>query len=178
LVRIELLLLFRVPILNRDMPRNRHDPETRAKVAAYGRQWYLENKEKTIAKSKKWTGKKKAWYATFRSRVRCCACKEKDPCCIDLHHEDPSVKEMNVSELAPKCSRGRLAREIAKCISLCKNCHCKLHAGRITITERRAAKSKRLILLAIHLADEAHVDVRILGKDKVGSSNLLVSSIL
>lgn len=67
----------------------------------------------------------------FRAEVKeykasrgCEHCGESDPVCLDLHHLDPSVKDLNPSETN---SKKAFYEEAAKCIVLCANCHRKEH---------------------------------------------------
>jgi hypothetical protein len=61
----------------------------------------------------------------------CSACEENDPVCLDMHHLDPTTKEGDPSR------RGRFEnflKEAEKCVVLCRNCHAKVHAGKIKLT--------------------------------------------
>lgn len=62
----------------------------------------------------------------------CILCGENEPCCLELHHPDPSVKEGHPSNFR-SISFKRYLREAEKCISVCSNCHKKVHAGIINI---------------------------------------------
>lgn len=64
-------------------------------------------------------------YKTF---CKCRVCKEAEAIALDLHHTDPTEKELPVSN-AVSCSTDTLRREIRKCVVLCANCHRKYHAG-------------------------------------------------
>jgi hypothetical protein len=64
----------------------------------------------------------------------CIVCSEKEPCCLGFHHLDPSTKEFDIGNAYQRrISPNRLARELAKCVCLCHNCHAKLHAGLINL---------------------------------------------
>jgi hypothetical protein len=54
----------------------------------------------------------------------CQHCGENHPAVLDLHHLDPSVKDMD-----PSAASGRrlFYEEASKCIVLCSNCHRKEH---------------------------------------------------
>lgn len=58
--------------------------------------------------------------------ARGCACGERDPIALDLHHRDPAIKEGRINRFIGG-ERGPLIREIAKCDVVCANCHRKLH---------------------------------------------------
>lgn len=88
------------------------------------KQYYRRNDEKRVKINQIIDQHKKAG---------CSLCPEKEPCCLDFHHVDPSQKEMSVSRLRNFTSFKRLKNEIKKCILLCSNCHRKFHAGVIEI---------------------------------------------
>ena len=64
----------------------------------------------------------------------CLICGEKETCCLDFHHIDPSKKVFNVS-LRNRVSNEKLEEELSKCIILCANCHRKVHAGILDISK-------------------------------------------
>ena len=68
----------------------------------------------------------------WKRAQRCFVCGESDPCCLDLHHTDPSEKEFNPSDIA-HISVAAFMNEASKCIVLCANCHRKVHAGAINL---------------------------------------------
>lgn len=59
----------------------------------------------------------------------CKYCEEKEPICLDFHHEDASTKDENVSTWVHLKSRVKALEEAKKCIVVCANCHRKLHNG-------------------------------------------------
>jgi hypothetical protein len=74
-------------------------------------------------------------YAQWKSQQRCQFCPETSPCCLDLHHLDPSQKDQALANVASRWSWERLSREIEKCIVVCRNCHAKIHAGIIVLED-------------------------------------------
>ena len=68
----------------------------------------------------------------YKRMLGCKICRENDPCCLDLHHTDPSQKDGHPSAFVSQ-SRTKLKAEIRKCVVLCANCHRKVHAGVLTI---------------------------------------------
>jgi hypothetical protein len=59
----------------------------------------------------------------------CIICGEKEPCCLQAHHVR-GKKLYNLGDL----TRGRhgvatVEAELAKCVCICANCHCKVHGG-------------------------------------------------
>jgi len=68
----------------------------------------------------------------YKASKGCTICGEMDPCCIDFHHTDPSKKENAISNMR-HCSWDTVLVEVAKCIPLCRNCHAKVHAGKLKL---------------------------------------------
>jgi len=62
----------------------------------------------------------------YKSSRGCFFCPETTYVCLDLHHLDPSKKDINPSKAM---SRDQFLEEASKCIVVCSNCHRKLHAG-------------------------------------------------
>lgn len=69
-------------------------------------------------------------YKTIRG---CINCSEREPCCLDMHHVDPTIKEGNLNKLSQH-SWDAFLKEAEKCVVICSNCHRKLHAGKIVIS--------------------------------------------
>lgn len=66
----------------------------------------------------------------YKQTHGCYYCNENTPCCLDLHHLDPSVKEINPSCMASNgWGWNRMLKELDKCIVVCANCHRKIHEG-------------------------------------------------
>lgn len=72
-------------------------------------------------------------FREWKAKQKCACCPESDPCCLDLHHLDPAEKEAAVSDVMRFWSWERLTEEIDKCIVVCRNCHAKIHAGKIVL---------------------------------------------
>jgi len=66
----------------------------------------------------------------YKSENGCLKCGEKEPCCLDLHHVDPTSKEFEPSQAT---SITKFVEESKKCVVLCANCHRKLHANLICL---------------------------------------------
>ncbi len=96
------------------------------KKREYHRQYYLDNKSKILAQSKKDKNKKRKWFEEFKSSLKCLKCGEDHPACLEFHHKDSSQKEFSISSYQGR-GRDRLRAEIEKCEMLCSNCHKKLH---------------------------------------------------
>jgi len=73
--------------------------------------------------------------------VGCSLCDEKDVCCLDFHHLDPSTKTYTICVMLHDCfSWKRIIKEINKCVILCSNCHRKLHKYNWTLDEKYLCK--------------------------------------
>ena len=72
-------------------------------------------------------------YKDWKETLSCIVCGESNACCIDLHHLDPTDKEVDISDVTRYWSWERLMVEIDKCIVVCSNCHRKIHAGVISV---------------------------------------------
>lgn len=75
---------------------------------------------------------RKAWKKELMielfKELKCSVCGyDKYFAALDLHHEDPSVKENEISDMK-YYSKDKLREEIKKCIILCANCHREFHA--------------------------------------------------
>lgn len=98
---------------------------------AIKKEWRKNNHELYIAQATR--RQKKQTELLYSLKKPCIVCGEKEPVCIDFHHVNPEEKEFTIG----KC-RGRskewLINEISKCVCLCSNCHRKVHAGLIDLT--------------------------------------------
>lgn len=92
--------------------------------------YYIKNaktEKERIYKRKKELAK---WLQEFKKTLKCEICSENEPCCLEFHHTDPNMKEINIALCATYgWSVQRTKNEIEKCIVICSNCHKKLHAG-------------------------------------------------
>lgn len=75
----------------------------------------------------------------------CPLCPEKELCCLDPHHLDPSIKEDDVSALI-QYSWKKVFEELVKCIIVCRNCHAKIHAGIISQSRVDEAYARQLTI--------------------------------
>lgn len=92
----------------------------------YRRGHYENNKAKYIDKAGARRKDFKDWWREYKKQFSCSECPENHPGCIQFHHPNPD-KEDDVSRLVNNGCKDRVLEEIAKCIPLCSNCHCKLH---------------------------------------------------
>jgi hypothetical protein len=68
----------------------------------------------------------------YKSSRGCVVCGETEPTCLDLHHLDPTTKDLDASVAM---SEAVFLKEAAKCIVICANHHRQLHAKVINIDE-------------------------------------------
>ena len=77
--------------------------------------------------------KAQAVVSNFR-KDGCFFCNEKEYCCLDAHHVDPTEKDFNVGDgVRRKISARRIEKELTQCVCVCKNCHAKLHKGILSL---------------------------------------------
>lgn len=95
---------------------------------AYGRQHYLDNKDKYRATAEaqrvKQTADRKQKIKDYLASHPCIDCGESDPIVLDFDHRDASQKKHNVSRMwRSRYSWGKILEEIEKCDIRCANCH-------------------------------------------------------
>lgn len=68
------------------------------------------------------------WWQQYKMNLKCTLCPETDWRLLDMHHEDPSQKDMEVSSMVTAgYGQKRIELEISKCLVLCCKCHRLLH---------------------------------------------------
>lgn len=111
-----------------DFPLSKGKPREKCKICLkeYMSNHYKENKKVYIDYSKQKQKENREWFKNYKSTLECSICGENHPAVIDFHHNDPSTKERNVTDMM-KFSMDKIKKEINKCTILCSNCHRKLH---------------------------------------------------
>lgn len=112
------------------MPRvDRDNPEYREKNRLYQNEWYHNNKASALETRRRRYQKLRDQVRVYKSERGCSQCGEKHPACLEFHHPDPSIKEMNPQEMVVKkgWSFEKLKAELEQLTVLCANCHRKLH---------------------------------------------------
>ena len=66
----------------------------------------------------------RGWIRNYKREQGCVKCHEDDSVCLEFHHMDPSVKEINIAQCK---SKRKALEEIEKCEVLCLKCHDMLH---------------------------------------------------
>lgn len=96
---------------------------------AYNRQWHAHATpaQRAHARARRLANIRilQAWLLREKIRRGCRDCHEHDPVVLDWHHL--AEKEMDISQAVHRWGQARMAREIAKCIVLCANCHRRQH---------------------------------------------------
>ncbi len=100
------------------------DPEAQKANQRAHYQAYKHDYKARVAERRR---KVREWLEQYKASLKCLHCPENHPACIDLHHRDPSQKDMAISQVIGNWSLARLQREVLKCDPLCANCHRKLH---------------------------------------------------
>jgi hypothetical protein len=97
----------------------------REKQRQYQKEWHSRNR---LPKSAQTSYQKRKQMVRDAKDKPCAICKiQYDPCAMDLHHIDPSEKEMGVGSFVKIGSYKKLQEEIDKCVPLCAVCHRLLH---------------------------------------------------
>ncbi len=66
----------------------------------------------------------------IKAKSSCKFCAEKEPCCLEYHHLDPTTKDIDPANMVSQgWAKVRIDAELAKCICVCSNCHKKVHKG-------------------------------------------------
>jgi hypothetical protein len=94
----------------------------------YERNWYKTiGKEKRKIANNRWKYKQRDEFQEFKKKLKCNRCPENHVACLEFHHLDPTLKDIEVGRAALRWSLKRLKEEIIKCEILCSNCHRKEH---------------------------------------------------
>ncbi|GAC1320751.1 MAG: hypothetical protein NVSMB2_16920 [Chloroflexota bacterium] len=98
------------------------------KVRGYWRAYYYRNRDDVVVGRKRRKSELRQWLREYKASLVCAACGESRPATLDVHHADPSEKELSIGDVtACGWSRRKVLDEIAKCEVLCANCHRKRH---------------------------------------------------
>lgn len=107
----------------------RDTPEYREKNRKYQNDWYHQNKESALKTRSQRLSKLRQQYRDYKLTKSCIKCGENHPACLDFHHPDPSLKDVNPSSLMTRkgWSFEKIAAELDLLEVLCSNCHRKVH---------------------------------------------------
>lgn len=95
------------------------------------RQYYLANKEKTVAYNTERTRQIVERRRDMLSQYCCRACGLNDPDVIQWHHVNPLEKKFEI--FAGARAEETFWDEVLKCIPLCANCHIKVHQNKLCL---------------------------------------------
>ena len=98
---------------------------------AYRKKRRKEHPEIHTAQASRRQKKQGEWLLS--KKTPCIVCGESEPICIDFHHIDPSKKDFTIGQHRSR-NKILLQAEIDKCVCLCANCHRKVHAGVIDLS--------------------------------------------
>ena len=109
--------------------------------SVYSKQHYKLNKSDYCKRARKnnieYRKRNRDFIKNYKTSAGCKFCKETSHICLDFHHLNPKVKDWNISIMSRGASSiSTIKKEIKKCIVICSNCHRKLHAGLIKITNK------------------------------------------
>lgn len=85
---------------------------------------YLKNKERRLEKQRIRRQENKTFI--WSCKKKCAFCKETNPACLDFHHL--GSKTNTIAQLIRDGNISSIKFEIAKCITVCSNCHRKIHS--------------------------------------------------
>ena len=97
------------------------------------REHYQKNKKQYIDRAQYRINDIKLWYQELKKEYGCSLCNESEPCAIDHHHL--SGKEFSAANIVSSKSLKVVVKELNKGIFLCSNCHRKVHAGVVVLSE-------------------------------------------
>ena len=109
--------------------RDKRNSWCKSCVRERGKQWYVDNLEKSKRKSSINNRERREWMNDVKNKYACVKCNENHISCLDFHHIDPSQKSFGVANSVNqyKLSKDIILEEIEKCVVLCSNCHRKFH---------------------------------------------------
>lgn len=80
--------------------------------------------------------RKKKAMAMERFEGVCFACRERYPSTVfEFHHRDSRDKEFEIGTAGMGRTWAAILGELAKCVMLCANCHCEVHASQLVLDQ-------------------------------------------
>lgn len=105
------------------MPYKDNDKQREAQ-----RRSYRNRKDAAISSVKSRKARIRQWFLELKATKVCESCDEKHPACLEFHHKDREDKSFTISHgVKQGLSKETILAEIAKCQTLCSNCHQKVH---------------------------------------------------
>ena len=99
----------------------------------YSREHYIRNKQKYVDKAVLRNKQSRQKFMEYKISCSCLICSEDNPACIDFHHLEKDDKKYNMSIIASSFGSNAFIEELKKCVTLCSNCHRKLHDGQFSL---------------------------------------------
>lgn len=111
--------------------------QTLCKVCAISnaKDHYQLYKKEFKTRSKKYYFIIKQVISIIKEKYGCQNCRCKDEICLDFHHVDPKTKLYQVGSIISKKNIELIVTEINKCIVVCSNCHRKIHAEQVNLSQ-------------------------------------------
>jgi 5-methylcytosine-specific restriction endonuclease McrA len=98
------------------------------KVRGYWRAWYYRNRAAVSMGRRRRKADIRQFLREYKATLACADCGEGHPATLDFHHLNPAEKERSLGDIGKQgWSRKKVIAEIAKCVTLCANCHRKRH---------------------------------------------------
>lgn len=106
---------------------------------------------RSLESNRKYYYKKREYYQDYRKRTQdfvrkckrdfgCYFCKEVNEVCLDFHHVEE--KKWDITKVN---SVKAITEEMKKCICVCCNCHRKIHAGMLAISDDWKEKANKKV---------------------------------
>lgn len=113
--------------------------QTLCKVCAISnaKDHYQLYKKEFKTRSKQYYSIIKQVISIIKTKYGCQNCGCKDEICLDYHHIDPKTKLYEVGSLISKKNIDLIVTEINKCIVVCSNCHRRIHAEQINLSQSK-----------------------------------------
>ena len=95
----------------------------------YRDNYYRRNKQTEIKRIAARRSEIRNWFLELKAILKCAECGEMRAVCLQFHHDNPNLKEKNISNaITYGWSKERILKEAEKCTVLCANCHIVYHA--------------------------------------------------
>lgn len=88
---------------------------------------YENNRSKIIQENIERHNNNRLRFNEWKKTLSCRRCGECDVACLDFHHMDPQQKDLSIADLLGNNSFKKIAKELTKCVCVCRNCHAKIH---------------------------------------------------
>ena len=111
---------------------------------AISKERYKANKQSQIDRVVAYNKKIYEHYKVWKNTLICSCCPENVGVCLDFHHLNPDTKENHPTSILSRSGIKKFKEELQQCIVVCSNCHRKIHAGLIDVTNIQPVDVKDL----------------------------------